>query len=172
MKLHILGLLACVVVVGIAVCVLAQSTEPPVVAPVGPTPVLPGQVVPGGPGGIPRVPGGPGVIGTGRDGVDYEALSAQADAMKSFTGSLFDARSAAVTAVYALKDDLKPEEAIKLFTARLEKTKVQGLRNAIHMALRDLYKDQGQDDKASDQLKAILDENAALLQKINRTSND
>ncbi len=134
MKLHILGLLACVVVVGIAVCVLAQSTEPPVVAPVGPTPVLPGQVVPGGPGGIPRVPGGPGVIGTGRDGVDYEALGAQADAMKSFTGSLFDARSAAVTAVYALKDDLKPEEAIKLFTARLEKTKVQGLRNAIHMA--------------------------------------
>lgn len=129
-----------------------------------------GGFVPGGPGGIPRVmPGGPGMGGpiVNFPGEQAEQTAAQLELMRQMTSTLFNARMAAVMAIFAIKDDakLKGDEKVKLLTAQLEKTKTLGLRNAIRTALKDLYTELGQSDKATDQLKAMLEENDAALAK-------
>ncbi len=79
----------------------------------------------------------------------------------------FDSEMVAVVAVGGLKDDVrrKPPEVIKDLEAQLEKVKTQGIRNAIRLNLKDLYKHQGEDEKALQQLRLLIAENDKALQK-------
>jgi len=73
----------------------------------------------------------------------------------------FNPRLAGLLAVGMLKDEVrrKPADVIKEFEEQLGKTKSLGLRNAIRMSLKDLYKAQGEDEKVLDQARAMLAEN-------------
>ncbi len=73
---------------------------------------------------------------------------------------------AGVVAISALKDDArrKPAEVVKEYVSLLEKTKSLGLRNAIRLALKDLYKAQGEDEKVLQVLRDMVAENDAAIQ--------
>jgi hypothetical protein len=120
------------------------------------------------------MPGGPGMgqgMGPGM-GVSQNPPFERMGGMIQFIGhmgdALFNPQIAGMIAVGGLKDEMraKPEDKIKFFEAQLEKTKSLGLRNAIRMVLKDLYKAQSDDAKAMDQLKAMLEENAAAAQQM------
>ena len=70
-------------------------------------------------------------------------------------------------AIGDLKDAVrrKPKEIIEDLETRLKKTKTLGLRNAIRLTLKDLYKAQGADEKVLDHLRTMLAENDAALQE-------
>ena len=59
----------------------------------------------------------------------------------------------------------KPKEVIEDLEAVLTKTKTLGLRNAIRMTLKDLYKGLGEDEKVLEHLRAMLAECDQALQK-------
>jgi hypothetical protein len=73
---------------------------------------------------------------------------------------------AAMVAIAGLKEDVKrkPEEIIKELEDQLGKLKTLGLRNAIRLLLRDLYRAQGEDAKVLEQLRAMIAENEAAIQ--------
>jgi len=79
----------------------------------------------------------------------------------------FDEGTAAMIAIGDLKDAVrrKPKEIIEDMEAQLKKTETLGLRNAIRLTLKDLYKAQGADGKVLDHLRMILAENDAALQE-------
>jgi hypothetical protein len=113
----------------------------------------------GGPGeqgpGMPPPPGGHGDMGN-----TIQMIGHMGEAM-------FNPRIAGVIAVSGLKDQVgkKLPEKIKFFEAQLEKTKSLGLRNTIRMVLKEFYQTNGDDDKAVDQLKSMLEENDAAIQQ-------
>lgn len=76
----------------------------------------------------------------------------------------FNPELSAMAAIGAIKDEPgKPEEKIATLEVLLDKTKTLGLRNAIRMSLKDLYKAQGQNDKALSQLQqAVLENDQAI----------
>ena len=78
----------------------------------------------------------------------------------------FDKGTAAMIAIGDLKDAVrrKPKEIIEDLEAQLKKTETLGLRNAIRLTLKDLYKAQGADGKVLDHLRTMLAENDAALQ--------
>ena len=78
----------------------------------------------------------------------------------------FDPATSGMIAVGGLKDEVrrKPEDVIKDLEGLLMTTKTQGLRNALHMTLKDLYKGQANDDKVLEHLHAMVAENDAVLQ--------
>jgi len=78
----------------------------------------------------------------------------------------FDPETSGMVALGAMKDDVprKSEAVIKDFEDLLGKTKTLGLRNAIRIALKDLYKAQGEQEKVLDMLRAMVKENDAACQ--------
>jgi lipopolysaccharide biosynthesis regulator YciM len=70
-----------------------------------------------------------------------------------------DAETSAVQAVIEAKDLLRskePQVSIDFFTKALYDAKSPAVKRAIRMTLYDLYKTQGQNDKALDQLQSLI----------------
>jgi hypothetical protein len=80
-------------------------------------------------------------------------------------GATFNPGEAGLIAIGGLKDDVrrKPEEVIADLESQLGKTKSLGLRNAIRLQLRDIYKARGDNAKLLELLKAMVSENDAAL---------
>jgi len=78
----------------------------------------------------------------------------------------FDPEAAAMVAAAGLKDDVprRPEEIIGDLEGMLERTRTLGLRNALRLILRDLYRHRGEHDKVLENLRQMLAENDAALQ--------
>lgn len=78
----------------------------------------------------------------------------------------FDAEAAGVIAAAGIRDEVprKAEDVVKDLEDQLAKTKTLGLRNAIRMSLKDIYKELGQNDKVLEHLRAMLAESDAALQ--------
>ena len=77
----------------------------------------------------------------------------------------FSPEVAAMIAASGLKDDVprKGEEVVEDLENTLKKTKSLGLRNAIRMMLRDIYRDLGKNDKVLQHLHEMLAENDEAL---------
>jgi len=86
----------------------------------------------------------------------------------------FDPTSAGMMAIGALKDDVrrKPAAVIKDLEDTLGMTKTLGLRNAIRLSLKDMYKAQGEDEKVLQHLRAMLAENDAAIQAHQNDDDD
>ena len=78
----------------------------------------------------------------------------------------FDPAAAGLVAAGGLRDDVRRKyaEITKDLEAQLAKTKTLGLRNALRLTLRDIYKKQEDDEKVLKHLRAMLAENDAALQ--------
>ena len=128
----------------------------------------PGNGGPGGQGG-PGAQGGPGggPGGMGNEAFPHERMGNMIQMIGHMGEAMFNPRIAGVIAIGGLKDEVgkKPAEKIKFFEVQLETTKTLGLRNAIRLTLKDLYKATGDDDKAVGQLKTMLEENDAAIQQ-------
>ncbi len=77
----------------------------------------------------------------------------------------FNPKVAGIVAVGGLKDDVKrkAQDIIKDLESQLEKTRSLGLRNSIRMALKDLYKAEGQTDKILANYRVMLAENDVAI---------
>ncbi|HAU38245.1 MAG TPA: hypothetical protein DCX07_11100 [Phycisphaerales bacterium] len=86
----------------------------------------------------------------------------------------FDPTTAGMIALGALKDDLprKDDVIAKDLEETLEKTKTLGLRNALHLTLKDIYKKQGETEKAVKHLQAMVAENDAAIQQHMKDRDD
>jgi hypothetical protein len=88
------------------------------------------------------------------------------DLVERFRALCADPEASGVMAVASMKDEVrrKPADVIKDYEDMLGKTKSLALRNAIRLALKDLYKAQGEDEKVMETLRAMLAENDAAIQ--------
>ena len=88
------------------------------------------------------------------------------DLLHQMRRTAFDPGMAGMVAIGGLKDDVhrKPAEIIDDLEKQLAKTKSLGLRNALHLMLKDIYKAQAEDEKVLEHLRAMLAENDAALQ--------
>jgi len=77
----------------------------------------------------------------------------------------FDPEAAALMAIGGLRDDIhrKPEEVIEDLHNVLKRTRTLGLRNAIRLSLRDLYRHTDQHDKLLSTLREMIAENDEFL---------
>jgi hypothetical protein len=131
---------------------------------------------PGGPGAVREGPEGPRVRVAGpgmRPGMPMPVSPEMAERMGGVVGLVSrmsevcgNPQLAAMVAIAGLKEDVKrkPEEVIKELEDQLGKLKTLGLRNAVRLLLRDLYKAQGEDAKVLEQLRAMIAENEAAIQ--------
>ena len=119
----------------------------------------PGPVMTGAPVG-PQAARGPAAPQEG-----IQQIHQMMAALGAIEGLCFNREMAAMAAIAGIKDDLKgrPIAAIRVLEASLRQVRTQGLRTAIHMTLKDLYKAQGSDEKVVEHLRAILLENDAAL---------
>jgi len=92
---------------------------------------------------------------------------AQLRLVGSMKKACFDPAAMGMIAVAGLREGIprKGERVIDELENALKSTKSLGLRNAIRLALRDLYKARAKDEKALDQLRAMLSENDRALQR-------
>ena len=79
----------------------------------------------------------------------------------------FQPENAAMMAIGGLKEVVprRPEEVVEDLEATLKRTKTLGLRNAIRLSLRDLYRHLRMHEKALENLHAMLAENDEALQR-------
>ena len=79
----------------------------------------------------------------------------------------FDPEAAALMAIGGLRDDVhrKPEEVIEDLHNVLKRTRTLGLRNAIRLSLRDLYRHTDQHDKLLSTLREMIAENDEYLSR-------
>ena len=82
----------------------------------------------------------------------------------------FDPATAGMIAIGGLKDDVrrKQEQIVADLEKQLAKTKTLGLRNAIRLTLKDLYKARGDNERVLDHLRKMIEENDAALSKEHR----
>ncbi len=82
-------------------------------------------------------------------------------------------QSAGMIAIGSLKDDVqrKPEELAAEFEELLKTTKSLGLRNAIRLTLKDIYRMQNNNDKVLEHMRAMLAENDKAISENPRTAN-
>lgn len=148
---------------------------------------LSGPPGPPGASGTTAGPGGPGAVREGPDGVPRVRVAGpgmrpgmpmpispeMAERMGGVVGLVSrmsevcgNPQLAAMVAIAGLKEDVrrKPEEVIKDLEDQLGKLKTLGLRNAIRLLLRDLYRAQGEDAKVLEQLRTMIAENEAAIQ--------
>ena len=147
------GLLAC--------CALAQHQDGAFQPPGGP-PVHPGPGPGAAPGGPPASAGHPPVFRPEQ----AERMERMMDMLQQFRRTAFDPGMAGMVAIGGLKDDVhrKPAEIINDLENQLTKTKSLGLRNALRLSLKDLYKAQAEDEKVLEHLRAMIAENDAALE--------
>ena len=93
-------------------------------------------------------------------------VAAFAGVVEHLTKFCFDSKAVGVMAVGAIRDDFrrKRSDTIKDLSALLGTVKTQGIRNAIRLALRDLYKAAEDEENALAQLKALVAENDQAIQ--------
>ncbi len=79
----------------------------------------------------------------------------------------FDPAQAGMIAIGGLKNDVRRPEAevVAELEGALTKTKSLGLRNALRMTLKDMYKKAGNNEMVLKHLRAMIEENDAALQK-------
>lgn len=106
--------------------------------------------------GEPRHAGGP----------QAEQMEGMINMLRGMQRICFDPATSGMIAVGGIKDEVKrnPDDIIKDLEALLTTTKSLGLRNALHMTLKDLYKAKANDDKVLEHLRAMVVENDAALQ--------
>ena len=99
--------------------------------------------------------------------IDAERMERMVDLVERMRDICFEPPSAAMIALGGLKQEVrrKPTVIIADLEARLKETKTLGLRNAIRLTLKDLYKIQAEDEKVLEHLRAMLKENDAAIQK-------
>ena len=148
---------------------IAQHTDdrdPEVRPPVGP--VKPERLErarpPGTPGPVPGIPRGRG--GQFRP-EQVERMERMIGLIKRMQHICFDPATAGMIAIGGLKDEVrrKQEAVVADLEGQLAKTKTLGLRNAIRMMLKDLYKARGDDEKVLGHLRKMIEENDAALSK-------
>jgi hypothetical protein len=124
---------------------------------------------PGGPGG-PGGRGGPGMgrpdgpgmgrpDGPGGQGGQIGMMRGYLDLVESFSRLTKDASTAGVAAVIQANDMLKPrgqDAIISYFTKILPNVKDPAVQRAIRLELITAYKDAGQQEKAMEQLEALM----------------
>jgi len=95
-----------------------------------------------------------------------EEMDQMLEMVERMTEISFNSEMVAVIAIGGLKDDVRrnPKDVIRDLESVLRKTRTLGLRNAIRMTLKDLYKHTGQEEKLLDTLRAMLHENDEALQ--------
>jgi len=132
---------AATAMIGYAIAQGQAPPPPPSLHPAGPDNVGGGA----GPGG----PGGPGRPGEHEQMLEIRGMAEFAGAMEHLSRMCFNSEAVGVMAVGALLKDVrrKDEAVIKDLEDQLESVKTQGLRNAIHLSLKDIYKRQGEDEK-------------------------
>lgn len=98
---------------------------------------------------------------------DDDRLERMIDEVDRMADLCFDRRRMAMIAIGGLKDEVKREgEAVAGdLEVQLKKVKTQGLRNAIHLMLKDMYKARGKNDMVLRHLRALLSENDAAIQR-------
>ena len=176
-------LLACAVIAATAVGVgytLAQAPASPDPGPApayqAPPPHTSRRLPPLAQAGPPSPPGIPGPRGSMRPGMGPQMRPPRrtpspvadfAGMVRHLRNLCFDSGSVGVLAIGALRDEIrrKPDDVIQDLEGQLETVKTLGLRNAIRLTLKDLYKRQGEDEKALEQLRALIAENDKALQK-------
>lgn len=96
-----------------------------------------------------------------------EQIDPMFELLERMSEACFDEVIASMVAIGGLKDDVrrKPEEITKDLEAQLKKTKTLGLRNAIRMTLKDIYKAQGNDERVLGLLRDTLAECDKALQE-------
>lgn len=79
----------------------------------------------------------------------------------------FDPEAAAIVAIGGIRDDVprEPRQVIDDLEKALTQTKTLGLRNAIRLQLRDLYRETDKPEKVLEHLHQMLAENDEALQK-------
>lgn len=92
-----------------------------------------------------------------------EELGGQRALVGGMKEATFSPQTMGLVAIGGLKDDVKrpPAAIIGDLEELLAKTKTLGLRNAIRLILRDLYKQAGNNEKVLERLRALLKENDA-----------
>lgn len=95
-----------------------------------------------------------------------EQIKPMFELLERMSEACFDEVTAAMIAIGGLKDDVrrKPAQITKDLETQLKSTKTLGLRNAIRMTLKDIYKAQGEDERVLGHLRAMLAENDRALQ--------
>jgi hypothetical protein len=89
----------------------------------------------------------------------YEMLRSYIDVVDRFSKLSHDSTAAGVAAVVSASDILRqrgPEAAIEYFNKTLPDVKSEAVGRAIRIQLVDLYKQSGQQDKAMEQLDALI----------------
>ena len=158
-KKHVLLLLAAVAVAAAAVSYALAQPEAPR-----------GSVWDRTPGGPSSRPGGPmGSLGkrllTARERMERTGFHVSVvERMKS---ACFDPEMAGMLAAGGLREEVErpPEEMVKDLETQLARTKSLGLRNALRMTVREVYKAQGNDEKVLEHLREMLAENDAAIQE-------
>ena len=98
--------------------------------------------------------------------VDVGRMTSNLGLIERMKRLCFDPAAAGLVAAGGLRDDVrrKSGDTAKDLEAQLAKTKTLGLRNAIRLTLREIYKKQDDDEKVLEHLRAMLAENDAALQ--------
>jgi hypothetical protein len=115
----------------------------------------------------PLMPPRGGLVGPGGAGpapVRPEQVGEFIGMFHQLAATTFNSEVMGVIGVGALKDERKPADAIKDLEEQLKDVKTQGIRNAIHLALKDLYRQTGESDKGLEHIKALISENDKALQ--------
>lgn len=155
-----------------------DAGQPPVRLPrrggLGPGPGGPGAGArgegrPAGPG-MPFVPRGPRrPMHPPMEDSDVTRMRIRIELIERMRETSFDPAAASIMALGAIQKDVrreKPEDLIKDLEDILAQTRTLGLRNAIRMTLKDLYRAVENDEKVLEHLKAMLLENdAEMLRK-------
>jgi len=129
----------------------------------------PGMYGPGGPGMGPSMPmTGPGLPPA------FMQMSAALHVVGRMRDACFDPEIAGVIAIGGLKDDVRrgPKALAEDLEDQLLKTKSLGLRNAIRMELKEIYKRTGDEKKALKNLRAMLAENDKAIQEAPRDNDE
>ncbi|MBI5722373.1 MAG: hypothetical protein HZA50_00280 [Planctomycetes bacterium] len=167
-KIVLTGMMLTTAAISVAITVaLAQ----PAGGPDGGQPQGQGQMQPGQgqqPGGMqgqqPGMP--PRMQKQGKGGQGFEEMGMFIGVIDKMRGVCYNPEVAAMVAAGGLKDEIKrkPGEAAKDLEDLLAKAKTVGLRTAIRMTLKDIFKEAGDDAKVVEQLKAIVQENDDEMQ--------
>jgi hypothetical protein len=125
-----------------------------------PGPTAWGQPMPGAPLAGPPVRPNPAEAGT-------QQIQQMIEMLHVFKEISFNSESAAMMAIGGIKDEnpRRPDLAIKTLEGALRKTKTVGLRTAIHLTLKDLYKAQGNEEMVLEHLRDMILENDEALQE-------
>jgi hypothetical protein len=94
--------------------------------------------------------------------------------LENMAETCFDPDIMGVAAVGGLRTEapMESKDMIREFEEVLSRTKRQGIRNAIHLTLKDLYIETGNLPKAREHLKKIIEENDIPPREPRRRSRD